>query len=113
MSLEVSSSDLESIIGRLKQKKLTGLLKVTSDACDGLIIFVRGIICDAYEIFNNELLVKDRGGRTIVQRYKVEPGKVKICTAQPAVLKILLKTVRKPFLNNSIIIAILTKLTDK
>lgn len=77
---------LESLIKEIIPKKLTGLLRVTFDACCGVIAFDEGVVVDGYEIFNDELLVKDQNGRHIVERHKAEPGKIALYEVQEDVL---------------------------
>lgn len=91
---KIDTRRLESLIRELIPKKLTGLLKVTFDACDGVIVLDEGAIIDGYEIFN-ELLVKDRNGRHIVERYELEPGKIDIYEMQPERLQIFLKKLQE------------------
>lgn len=94
-SLRTDPTRLEYFIKELIPKKLTGLLKVTFDACDGVILLDKGIVIDGYEIFNDELLVKDRNGRHIVERHKAEPGKVALYEVQPEILQAFLKMLQE------------------
>lgn len=89
--------DVKSITERLKFRKLTGLLKVTHDVCNGVIIFDRGTIIDGYEIFNDELLVRDEDGSYMLERCKVKPGKIDVYNVQRETLEIFLKTLQDGF----------------
>lgn len=91
---KIDTKRLESLIRELIPKKLTGLLKVTFDACDGIIVLDEGTIIDGYEIFN-ELLVKDRNGRHIAERYELEPGEIDIYEMQPEQLRMCLKRLQE------------------
>ncbi|KYK37745.1 MAG: hypothetical protein HXS46_03180 [Theionarchaea archaeon] len=91
---KIDTRRLESLIRELIPKKLTGLLKVTFDACDGVIVLDEGTIIDGYEIFN-ELLVKDRNGRHIAERYESEPGRIDIYEMQPERLQMFLKKLQE------------------
>lgn len=86
---------VESLMRELIPRKLTGLLRVTFDSCDGIIAFDEGEVVDGYEIFNKELLVKDRNGRHIVERQKAEPGKITIYSVQKDVVHTFLRTVHE------------------
>lgn len=94
-SLRTGSPRLESLIRELVPRRLTGLLKVTFDEYDGIIAFDEGVVIDGYEIFNEELLVKDRNGRHIVERQKAEPGKITIFAVQREVLQSFLRTLQE------------------
>lgn len=94
-SLRSGSPRLESLIKELIPRRLTGLLKVTFDACDGIIAFDKGVVIDGYELFNEELLVKDQNGRHIVERQKAEPGKIIIFEVHPEVLQTFLRTLQE------------------
>lgn len=87
--------DVKSITERLKFRKLTGLLKLTHDACNGVIIFDKGTIIDGYEIFNDELLVRDEDGSYLLERCKAKPGKIDVYDVQRETLQLFLKTLRK------------------
>jgi hypothetical protein len=87
--------DLKSITEKLKFRKLTGLLKVTHDVCNGVIIFDEGTIIDGYEIFNDELLVRDEDGSYMLERCRTKPGKIDVYNVQRETLHILLKTLRE------------------
>lgn len=93
--LRTDPTRLEYLIKELIPKKLTGLLKVTFDACDGVILLDNGVVIDGYEIFNDELLVKDRNGRHIVERHKAEPGMVALYEVQPDALHVFLKMLQE------------------
>lgn len=94
-NLKTGSLRLESLIKELIPRKLTGLLKVTSDAYDGIIAFDEGVVVDGYEIFNDELLVKDRNGRHIVERQKAEQANIAIYKVQREVVQTFLGTVQE------------------
>lgn len=85
------NSNLESLMRELIPRRMTGLLKITFDACDGFIILDEGEIVEGYEIFN-KLLVRDRNGRHIIERYKAEPGKIDVYEVRPEALKHFLRT---------------------
>ena len=85
---------LESIIKEVSPF-MTGLLKVTFDACDGFIAIDRGVIIDGYELYNDELLVKDRHGRHIIERYETDPGRVAVYEVQPEVVHTFLRTLQE------------------
>ena len=87
--------DLKSITEKLKFRKLTGLLKMTHDVCNGVIIFDEGTIIDGYEIFNDELLVRDEDGSYMLERYRTKPGKIDVYNVQRETLHILLETLRE------------------
>lgn len=87
--------DLKSITEKLKFRKLTGLLKVTYDACSGVIIFDKGTIVDGYEIFNDELLVRDEDGSYLLERCKTKPGKIDVYDMQRGTLQTLLKALQE------------------
>ncbi len=93
-STGIGKTGLESLIRDLEPRKITGLLKVTFDACDGIIILDRGVVIDSYEIFN-ELLVKDRNGYHIRERYVIESGKIDIFEVQPEVLHTFMKMLQE------------------
>ena len=44
--LETKFTDLKSLTKELKEKNLTGLLKISFDACEGIIFFDDGLIID-------------------------------------------------------------------
>jgi hypothetical protein len=83
--------DVRSLTEKLKFKKLTGLLKVTHDACNGIIIFDGGAIIDGYEIFNNELLVRDQDGSNMFERCKTKPGKIDVYDVRRDILQVFLR----------------------
>ncbi len=87
--------DVKSITEKLKFKKLTGLLKVTHDVCNGVIIFEDGTIIDGYEIFNAELLVRDEDGSYMLERCRATPGKIDVYNMQRGTLHIFLKTLQE------------------
>ena len=86
---------LESLIKELSPRKLTGLLKFTFDAYDGIIILDEGTIIDGYEIFNDDLLVKDNDGRHIVERYECEDGHLDLCEVQRETLHSFVQTLQE------------------
>ena len=90
-----SPTRLESLIKEFIPKKLTGLLRVTFDACCGVIAFDEGVVVDGYEIFNNELLVKDQDGHNITERHRGEPGKIALYEVQSDVLHSFLKELQE------------------
>lgn len=87
--------DLRSITEKLKFRKLTGLLKVTHDACNGVIIFDEGMVIDGYEIFNGELLVRDEDGSCLLERCKAKPGRIDVYSVPKGTLHVLLKTLQE------------------
>lgn len=89
------SGGLEPFVEELKSRTLTGILRVTLDACDGFIAFEDGVIVDAYEIFKDELLVKDLQGHHILERFKAEPGKTQVYEIRPDVLQAFVKTLQR------------------
>ena len=93
--LETRFTDLESLTRELKKRKLTGLLKLTFDACEGIIFFDEGGIIDGYEVFRDEMPVKDRGGRSIVERSKIESGKIDVYELPREILQIFVMTLRE------------------
>jgi hypothetical protein len=93
--LETRFTDLESLIKELKKKKLTGLLKLTFDACEGIIFFDEGMIIDGYEVFRDEMPVKDRGGHSTLERSTVEPGKIDVYELPKEILQIFVMTLRE------------------
>ena len=95
IGLRTDPKRLEYFIKELIPRKLTGLLKVTFDACDGVILLDNGVVIDGYEIFNDELLVKDRNGRHIVERHKAEPGTVALYEVQPDALQAFMKMLQE------------------
>ena len=94
-TLKSRSTRLESLIKEIRPKKLTGLLKVTFDACDGIIVLDEGSVIDGYEIFNDELLVKDQDGYHIKERYKFEPVSIDVCEVKRETLQIFIKTLQE------------------
>ncbi|MBU7018083.1 MAG: hypothetical protein HXS44_11290 [Theionarchaea archaeon] len=94
-TLRSRSTRLESLIKEIRPKKLTGLLKVTFDACDGIIVLDEGSVIDGYEIFNNELLVKDQDGYHIKERYKFEPVNIDVCEVKRETLQTFIKTLQE------------------
>lgn len=93
--LETRFTDLESLTKELKKRKLTGLLKLTFDACEGIIFFDDGKIMDGYEIFRDEMPVKDRKGRSTIERSKIEPGKINVYELPREILQIFVMTLRE------------------
>lgn len=93
-SFKSGSTQLESLIKELSPRKVTGFLKITFDACDGIIILDEGTVVDGYEIFNDELLVKDRNGRHIVERFRAEPQHIDICEVQRETLHTFVQTIQ-------------------
>lgn len=87
--------DVKSLTEKLKFRKLTGLLKVTHDVCNGVIIFDEGTIIDGYEIFNAELLVRDEDGSYMLERCRVKPGKIDVYNMQRGTLHMFLKTLQE------------------
>lgn len=94
-SLETRFTDLESLIKDLKKKKLVGLLKLTFDACEGIVIFDRGRIIGAYEIYGDGMPVKDREGHNTIERSKVESGTIDVYELPREVLQIFIMTLRE------------------
>ncbi|KYK31811.1 MAG: hypothetical protein HXS48_19475 [Theionarchaea archaeon] len=93
--LETRFTDLESLTKELKRRKLTGLLKLTFDACEGIIFFDDGGIIDGYEVFRDELPVKDRKGRSTIERSKIEPGTIDVYELPREILQIFVMTLRE------------------
>lgn len=93
--LETRFTDLESLTKELKKRKLTGLLKLTFDACEGIIFFDDGTIIDGYEIFRDELPVKDRGGRSTIERSRIESGTIDVYELPREILQIFVMTLRE------------------
>ncbi len=93
--LETRFTDLESLTKELKRRKLTGLLKLTFDACEGIIFFDDGGIIDGYEVFRDELPVKDRRGRSTIERSKIEPGTIDVYELPREILQIFVMTLRE------------------
>ncbi len=93
--LETRFTDLESLINELKKKKLTGLLKLTFDACEGIIFFDKGSITDGFEIFRGEMPVRDRRGRNIIERSRIEQGKIDVYELPKEILQIFVMTLRE------------------
>lgn len=93
--LETRFTDLESLTKELRKRKLTGLLKLTFDACEGVIFFDEGGVIDGYEIFRDEMPVKDRGGRSIVERSKIESGTIDVYELPRDILQIYVMTLRE------------------
>lgn len=93
--LETRFTDLESLAKELKRRKLTGLLKLTFDACEGIIFFDDGGIIDGYEVFRDELPVKDRSGRSTIERSKIEPGTIDVYELPREILQIFVMTLRE------------------
>jgi hypothetical protein len=87
------SVELRVLVTDLKRLRLTGLLKTTCEACIGVIIFEKGKIIDSCEIFGNEVLVRDREGTTIIERYKAERGRIDVYDVHRETLRVLLKTI--------------------
>jgi hypothetical protein len=92
MSLNPDSRGLKSLIKDLEPSRITGVLTVTFDACSGFIALEEGSIVDGYEIYRDELLVKDREGRHIVERYGEEPGRIDIYLVDSYALETFLST---------------------
>jgi len=86
---------IEFLIREIIPKKLTGLLRVTFDACCGVIALDEGVVIDGYEIYNDELLVKDQNGRHIVERHRAEPGKIALYEVQRDVLHTFLRRLQE------------------
>lgn len=84
------SKDLRFIIDKLRLRRLTGLLRVILDSCEGVIAVSQGDVVDGFEIFNNELLVRDQSGHNIANRYGMEPGRIEFYEVQQEALQILL-----------------------
>jgi hypothetical protein len=95
LNIRTGPTRLESLIKEFIPEKLTGLLRVTFDACCGVIAFDEGVVVDGYEIFNDELLVKDRNGRSIAERHRGEPGKIALYEVQPDVLHSFLRRLQE------------------
>jgi hypothetical protein len=93
--LETRFTDLESLIRELKKRKLTGVLKLTFDACEGVSIFDEGRIIDGYEIYGEEMPVKDRKGHNIMERSKIEPGRIDVYELPREILQIFIMTLRE------------------
>lgn len=93
--LETRFTNLESLTKELKRRKLTGLLKITFEACEGIVFFDDGGIIDGYEIFRDELPVKDREGRSTIERSKIEPGKIDVYELPKEILQIFVMTLRE------------------
>lgn len=92
MSLNPDFRGLKSLIKDLEPSRITGVLTVTFDACSGFIALKEGSIVDGYEIYRDELLVKDREGRHIVERYSEEPGRIDIYLVDSCTLQTFLST---------------------
>ena len=93
--LETRFTDLESLTKELKKKKLTGILKLTFDACEGVIVFDEGRVVDGYEIYGDGMPVKDRNGRNIRERSKVESGMIDVYELLREILQIFIMTLRE------------------
>jgi hypothetical protein len=93
--LETRFTDLESLIEELGKRKLTGLLKLTFDACEGIIFFDKGVTMDGYEIFRDEMPVKDRRGRSTIERSRIERGKIDVYELPKEILQIFVMTLRE------------------
>ncbi len=93
--LETRFTDLESLLNELKKKKLVGLVRLTFDACEGLVFFDGGRIIDGYEIFRDEMPVKDRNGSNSIARSKIEQGKIDVYELLPEILQIFVMTLRE------------------
>ena len=93
--LETRFTNLESLSKELKKKRLTGLLMLTFDACDGIIVFDEGRLVDGYEIYGDEMPVKDRRGKNIRERSRIEPGKINVYELPREILQIFLMTLRE------------------
>lgn len=87
--------DVKSTTEKMKFRKLTGLVKVTHDACNGVIIFDEGDIIDGYEIFNDELVVRDEDGSNMLERCKTKPGKLDVYNVQRETLRLLVKQLQE------------------
>ncbi|MBU6996594.1 MAG: hypothetical protein HXS41_06360 [Theionarchaea archaeon] len=92
LRLDPGSKELESLIRDLEPAKITGVLKVTFDACSGFIALEEGSVVEGYEIYRDELLVRDRQARNIVERYREEQGKIDIYLVNSHVLQTFLST---------------------
>lgn len=93
--LETRFTDVESLIRELKKSKLTGVLKVTFDACEGVTIFDEGRVIDGYEVYGEEMPVKDRKGRNSIERSKIEPGIIDVYELPREILQIFTMTLRE------------------
>jgi hypothetical protein len=93
--LETKFTDLKSLTKELKEKKLTGLLKISFEACEGIIFFDEGSIIDGYEIFKDEMPVKDRNGRNTAERSRVENGTIDVYELPQRILQIFIMTLRE------------------
>lgn len=93
--LETRFTDLGSLTRELKKRKLTGLLKLTFDACEGIVFFDDGAVFDGYELFRDEMPVKDRDGRSTMERSKIERGKIDVYELPKEILQIFVMTLRE------------------
>jgi hypothetical protein len=94
-SLETRFTDFDSLTQELKERELTGLVRLTFDACEGIIIFDKGRITDGYEIYGDEMPVKDRRGRNTRERSRIEPGKIDVYELPREILQIFIMTLRE------------------
>jgi hypothetical protein len=94
-NLETRFTDLESLIKDLRKKKLVGLLKLTFDACEGILIFDKGRMIGAYEIYGDGMPVKDREGHSTIERSQVESGTIDVYELPREVLQIFIMTLRE------------------
>ncbi|MGD2249124.1 MAG: hypothetical protein PVF58_12025 [Candidatus Methanofastidiosia archaeon] len=99
-NLRRTSIRLESLLKDLIPQKLTGLLTVTFEECNGIVALDEGEVIDGYEIFNDELLVKDRNARHIVERQKAEHGRIAIYEVNKDVLQSFLDMLQKNSIQN-------------
>lgn len=94
-NLRKTSIKLESLLKDLIPPNITGLLTVTFDECNGIVALDEGEVIDGYEIFNDELLVKDRNAHHIVERQKAEHGRIAIYEIKKDVLHSFLDMLQK------------------
>ncbi|MBU7014662.1 MAG: hypothetical protein HXS52_05990 [Theionarchaea archaeon] len=92
MSPNPGSEELESLIRDMEPRRVTGVLRVTFDACSGFIALENGSIVDGYEIYRDGLLVRDRQARHIVERFRGEPGRIDVYPVNSHVLQTFLST---------------------
>lgn len=94
------SSDIETIMAEQRVEKFTGVLKITLDACVGLVFLDDGEIVDRFELFGDKLLVKDADGSDLLQRCNNENCSVDICNMQKDILYIFLKVLQEKSIEN-------------